>query len=161
MSHRPRLAGDGRVLLPETVKYDRDSHFLRARLSERESDPFDWTADRLLLAESFARLDLEDLPVVYAWLERHGFVDRVDFHGGSAKVPDDGWLLTRRPDDLADHLDEVLYEQDNVLWHLTTLARLSERRSTQEWDPSWGRLVIGSPEAVSYTHLTLPTICSV
>lgn len=146
MSRRPRLAGDGRVLLPETVKYDRDSHFLRARLSERESDPFDWTADRLLLAESFARLDLEDLPVAYAWLERHGCVDRVDFHGGSAEVPDADWLVTRRPGDLADHLDEVLLEQDNVLWHLTTLARLSERRSTKEWDPSWGRLVIGSPE---------------
>lgn len=148
MTQRPRLAGDGRVRLPSGVRYDRESNFLRARLSEREVDPFDWTADRLLLAESFARLDLEDLAAVYAWLERHGFVDRIDFYGGSADVPDEDWLVTRHPGDLAAHLDEVLWEQDNVNWHLATLARLSEHRSTMEWNPVWGHVVIGSPEGV-------------
>jgi hypothetical protein len=146
MSHRPRLAADGRVLLPEDVTYDPESNFVRARLSEQEADPFDWTADRLLLAESFARLDLLDVGAVLPWFEGHGFVDRFDFFGGSAEVPDSAWLATRRPDELADQYDEVAQEQDNVAWHLATLARLSERRRTMEWDPNWGRLLIGGPD---------------
>jgi hypothetical protein len=146
VSQRPRFAGDGRIRLPEEVEYQRDSHFLRARLTGRMSDPFDWTDDRLLLAESFARLDLSDPGAVCPWFETHGFVDRVDFHGGSADVPDDEWLLTRNPDEMADQYDEVYGERGNVAWHLATLARLSEHRWTMDWDPSWARLVVANPE---------------
>jgi hypothetical protein len=45
----------------------------------------------------------------------------------------------------AAHVD-IEVEQDNVRWHLGTLARLSERRSTRGWEASWGRLIVESPE---------------
>ena len=51
MSQRPRLAGDGVLRVPERVAlYWND--YLRGRLSAVSVDPFDWTSDRLLLAES-------------------------------------------------------------------------------------------------------------
>jgi hypothetical protein len=118
----------------------------QAQGRSRTVDPFDWTADRLLLAESFARLDLGDRAATKQWFIQHGAVDGVDFNGGAGELPDDNWLEDRGPLDLADHLGDVHHEQDNVSWHLTALARLSAGRSNWEWDPSWGRLVIDSPD---------------
>lgn len=76
-----------------------------------------------------------------------GPVAAVDFNG-TGEVPDehDDWLEHRPPSAFIDSLAEVDQEQGNVVWHLTTLARLTERRSTGEWDASWGNVVIGSPE---------------
>ena len=145
MSQRPRLAGDGRLLVPAKVAYDHRG-FLRGRLSDRTVDPFDWTADRLLLAESFARLEPFDRPAGKRWFVQHGVVDRVDFAGRYAELPHDDWFVERRPEDLADHMHDIVAEQGNVLWHLTTLARLSERRVSTEWEADWGRLVIDSSD---------------
>lgn len=145
MSNRPRLAGDGRLLVPRKVAFDQ-RRFLRGRLSDRTVDPFDWTADRLLLAESFARLELTDRAAATRWFVRHGVVDRVDFTGGFAELPNDEWLVNRRPEELADHRDDIAAEQANVLWHLAILERLSDRRLSREWDPTWGQLVIDSPD---------------
>ena len=145
MSQRPRLAGDGRLLVPAKVAYDHHG-FLRGRLSDRTVDPFDWTADRLLLAESFARLDLSHRPTAKPWFVQHGVVDRAVFGVSFAELPEDDWLWTRRPDELADHRSDIEAEQGNVVWHLAALARLSEGRSTKEWDPESGRLVIEGPE---------------
>lgn len=145
VSNRPRLAGDGRLLVPSKVAFDHHG-FLLGRLSERTIDPFDWTADRLLLAESFARLDLRDRTTAKAWFVEHGVIDRAAFVGPPAEVINDNWLPERGAEELADHRRDVEIEQDNVRWHLTTLARLSETRLSQEWDPSWGRLIVAGPE---------------
>ena len=145
MSQRPRLAGDGRLLVPSKVAFDHHG-FLRGRLSDRTVDPFDWTADRLLLAESFARLDLVDRPTAKRWFVQSGVIDRAVFGVGFAELPKDDWLWTRRPDELADHRSDIEAERGNVAWHLATLARLSDRRSTRDWDPQFGPLVINGPD---------------
>lgn len=147
MSQRPRLAGDGRVVVPAKVAFDHHG-FIRGRFSDRTVDPFDWTEDRLLLAESFARLDLTDRRAVRAWWTTYGAVDLIDFTGGAGELPDEhgDWLANRPPDTFIESRAEVDQEQGNVVWHLATMARLAEHRSTGEWDPSWGYLVIGHPE---------------
>jgi hypothetical protein len=148
MSQRPRLAGDGRLRVPERVAgYWND--FLRGRLSGTTVDPFEWTEDRLLLAESFARLDLEDRAAAKAWFTRHGVVDRAGFVGPPSEVPSSQplheWLADRDETVIADHRRDIEVEQATIRWHLVTLARLSERRASREWDPAWGRLVIDGP----------------
>jgi hypothetical protein len=150
MSQRPRLAGDGRLRVPEKVALYWKG-FLRGRLSERAVDPFDWTDDRLLLAESFARLDLDDRAAAKSWFVRHGVVDRAGFVGSPSEPPDYysdllHWMRDRGPLDVADHRRDIEAEQTNVVWHLATLARLSETRLTRAWAPAWGRLVVDGPE---------------
>lgn len=150
MSQRPRLAGDGRLRVPEKVALYWKG-FVRGRLSERTVDPFDWTEDRLLLAESFARLDLDDRPAAKGWFVRHGVVDRGGFVGPPAEPPDYysnfiDWMHDRGTADIADHRRDVGAEQANVAWHLTMLARLSEARLTRAWAPGWGRLIVDGPE---------------
>lgn len=171
MSQRPRLAGDGLLRVPERVAlYWND--FLRGRLSEATVDPFDWTEDRLLLAESFARLDLEDGATAKAWFTRHGVVDRAGFVGPPSEVPSSRplheWLAERDPKTITDHRRDIEAEQATVRWHLATLARLTERRSTRDWDPAWGGLIVdgpdgdlivGGPDAGS--RLTLPSTIEV
>lgn len=144
MSQRPRLAGDGLLRLPETVGYSQED-FLRGRLSRDAVDPFDWTRDRLLLAESFARLDLTQRRVAQDWFESHGVVDAFDFVGPSAAIPDGDWL-EGHADEFADHAGDIAAEQANVIWHLATLGRLSEQRDAKAWVPDWGRLVVRGPD---------------
>jgi hypothetical protein len=170
VSNRPRLAGDGRLQVPERVAGFWND-FLRGRLSETTVDPFDWTEDRLLLAESFARLDLDDRPAMQRWFTRHGVVDRAGFVGPPSEAP---WYyelhdwLEQRDVTIADHRYDIEAERDNIRWHLATLARLSETRLTREWDPAWGRLVVdgyegdlvvGGPDAGK--RLTLPSTIDV
>jgi hypothetical protein len=145
MSRRLRLAGDGRLRVPAKVAFDHHG-FLRGRLSDSTVDPFDWTDDRLLLSESFVRLDLSDRVAAKRWFVRHGVVDRVGFTGDYSELPHDDWLYERRPDELADYRDDIAAEQANVLWHLATLERLSERRQAMDWDRRFGQLVIESPD---------------
>jgi hypothetical protein len=148
MSQRPRLAGDGRLRVPEKVALYWHG-FMRGRLAERTVDPFDWTEDRLLLAESFARLDLADRAAAKGWFVRHGAVDRAGFVGAPSEVPYGNlweWLDDRGPDILADHRRDLEAEQANVLWHMATLTHLSETRLSKEWDPEWGKLVVDGPE---------------
>lgn len=145
MSQRPRLAGDGRLTLPAKIAFDHHG-FIRGRWSDVTVDPFDWTEDRLLLAESFVRLDLDDRSAVKHWWVTNGAVDSIDFTGGFGELPDDDWLEHRPPNAFIESRNEVAEEQANITWHLATLARLSERRSTMEWDPVWGHVVIGSPD---------------
>jgi hypothetical protein len=171
MSQRPRLAGDGLLRQPEKVALFWND-LLHGRLSEGTVDPFDWTEDRLLLAESFARLDLQDRDAAKAWFTRHGVVDRAGFVGPPSEAPGYSalheWLAERDPRTVADHRRDIEVEQATIRWHLATLARLSERRSTRDWDPAWGRLIIdgpdgdlivGGPDAGSW--LTLPATIDV
>ena len=141
MSQHPRFGGDGKLRLPDEIElYGRRS--LRGFISNRTIDPFDWTADRLLLAESFARLELEDRLAVRTWWLRHGAVDHALFHESRLEgLPEE--LLPK------DYLDEDLWsvatEQANVSWHLATLERLSNNRATKRWEPAWGEFVLAGP----------------
>ena len=147
MSQRPRLAGDGRLSLPAKVAFDNQG-FIRGRYSDETVDPFGWTADRLLLAESFARLDLKDRPSVKAWLVNHGALNPFDFTGGDAATPDDGeWAADRPPNAFAESRAEDANEQGNVQWHLATLVRLSDNRTTRRWDPAWGEFLLRADPA--------------
>ena len=60
MSNRPRLAGDGVLLVPGELAFNEAGASYVGALSGQTRDPFGWTSDRLLLAESFARLALDD-----------------------------------------------------------------------------------------------------
>jgi hypothetical protein len=77
-------------------------------------------------------------------------VDRAGFVGPPSEVPTSQplheWLEGRDPRTIADHRRDIEAEQATIRWHLATLARLSERRSTRDWDPAWGRLVIDGPD---------------
>lgn len=120
--------------------------FVGGRLSERVVEPFGPTADRLLLAESFARLDLDDAAGAREWFRRHGVLDLYVWHQGLASTPDRDWRELRDPLDFADHATEVRLEQANVRWHLAALVGLSEQRRSKEWDASWIRLIVAGPE---------------
>jgi hypothetical protein len=139
--------------MPERV--ERTRYGYRADLSSTTRDPFDWTSDRLLLAESFARLDLLDRAACRDWFEANGMVDhhwlmglRTDI-GRLGRVPDvETWVAD---DELA-----IGLEQHAVRWHLALLTLLSETRASKDWDPGWGHvvldeaadgLIIGGPHA--------------
>jgi hypothetical protein len=145
MSQRPRLAGDGRLTLPAKIAFDHHG-FIRGRWSDVTVDPFDWTEDRLLLAESFARLDLDDRAAVKRWWLAHGAVDVIDFTGGFGELPDehDDWLERRPANAFIESRAEAAEEQANLTWHLETLARLSDHRDDRTWDPAWGELALES-----------------
>lgn len=143
MSQRPRLAGDGRLTLPSEVSFGNQG-FILGRFSDKTADPFEWTAERLLLAESFARLDLEDLGALEAWWVANGALDPYDFMGGDAEVPDE-WGEHRQTHEFAESRKEGPREQANVRWHLATMVRLSEHRDDKTWDPAWGELALRGP----------------
>jgi hypothetical protein len=145
MSQRPRLAGDGRLTLPSKVAIGHDG-FIHGRFSKATVDPFDWTPERLLLAESFARLDLSDRRAMKAWWISHGTLDPFDFFGGDAEVPNDDWAVERPDGGFAEHRTEVADEQANVRWHLAMLVHLSEHRLDKAWDPAWGEFVLDGPD---------------
>lgn len=123
-----------------------ESGFLLGHLSDRVVDPFEATADRLLLAESFARVDLADRDAAAAWFVQHGALDLRDWSAWLAAQPEEYGLEAKPPSDIADRLVDVAAEQGNVRWHLDTLARLSERREEMDWDPAFGQLIIESPD---------------
>lgn len=138
--HRPRVAGDGRVLLPEAVSYDRGLY--AANLSGHTRDPFGWTADQLLLPESFARLDLFDPAACARWFELHGMVDSYWIvHTLTLDVGRLGPLPNERPR-VADDAIEIRLEQLTVKWHLELLTLLSQMRETRDWKPEFGRVVL-------------------
>jgi len=135
MSQRPRLAGDGRLELPSKIAFDHHG-FIQGRFADRTIDPFDWTEDRLLLAESFARLARPDRRAVGPGGPARA-VDHIDFTGGAGEY--------RRARGLARDVRPTLHGESGVaeqtgqhVWHLATLARLTEHRSTGDWDPRWG-----------------------
>jgi hypothetical protein len=147
MSQRPRLAGDGRLTLPSKVAFDNQG-FIRGRFSKMTVDPFDWTVERLLLAESFARLDLADRHATKGWWVTHGALDPFDFMDGDAEVPDVEEAIYERLGAFAEHRKEAAQEQANVRWHLATLVHLSEHRDDKAWDAGWGELVLNGPDAM-------------
>jgi hypothetical protein len=156
MSNRPRLAGDGVLLVPGELAFNEAGASYVGALSGQTRDPFGWTSDRLLLAESFARLALDDPRACERWFLEHGVIDE---YGRAALVIELGEIERLAPEHRArvgDSTEGIVDEQLSVRWHLETLARLSEHRSDREWDPQWGRvvldgagegLIIGGPHA--------------
>jgi hypothetical protein len=160
MSQRPRYADDGRLLVPDEVVFEAEGRRFLARHVGRDADPFAWTTDQLLLAESFARLDLADPHAASGWFGQHGMIDRHRLHRlrmGRPPVP----LVPREGWDVGDPLDLVATLQETVRWLLVTLVRLSEHRLDRGWDPTWGRVVLeGVPQGLilgaPYTGEHLP-----
>jgi hypothetical protein len=138
--HLPRVAGDGRVLLPDAVSYA--AGIYAGDLSGVTRDPFGWTADRLLLTESFARLNLFDPAASTRWFESHGMVDAYWIeHAITLDVGRLGPLPGMRPR-VADDATSIGLEQHAVKWHLDLLTLLSENRQRRKWKPEWGRAVL-------------------
>jgi hypothetical protein len=127
-----------RPFAPSTASMALPPGFIQGPYGERTIDPFDWTEDRLLLAESFARLDLSDREAVKGWWARHGAVNLLDFGYGDAALPEehDDWLEHRSPTDFIESREQNAEEQANVRWHLATLVRLSEHREDKTWEPA-------------------------
>jgi hypothetical protein len=116
---------------------------IRGRFSAQDVDTFEPTADRLLLAKSFARLHLDDREAWNAWNVRHGALDPYDLFDGDGEPAVDGALAEDRPEDaFAESRDDWLAEQANVRWHLSLLERLSDARETRAWGPAWGAFVL-------------------
>ncbi len=176
MSLRPRFAGDGRLRLPASVVIRRaDGEDWHAGDVEGQHggstwDPFERTADGLLLAEAFARADLDQPRRARRWFLEHGVLDVVGFFPenleGRGRDPDD--------EDFVDTVQDVEAHQDNVRWHLETLARLNlerelagpprpDRRPHDGWDPAWaqpaiwGRHEVIWLEATSHYGARIPT----
>jgi hypothetical protein len=102
---------------------------VRTRQSKRAYDPFEQTMDQLLLAESFARLDLEDHMGLRRWVMEHGALDRAGFWGDpSPNYP------PRTQRQVVDRHEDIAAEQSTVRRLLSTLAALSEHRLDGRWD---------------------------
>jgi hypothetical protein len=86
-------------------------------------DPFDWTDERLLLAESFARLDASDAEDLRTWCRDRGVADLHGFVGEPLRYPD--WWDAQTRVEFADHPDDVAVEQAAVRWHLDLLLSAS------------------------------------
>lgn len=141
MSHRPRLAGDGRLLLPAEVQFDDARDAYLTNFSETLVDPFEWTDDRLLLAESFARLDLSERNAVSEWILCHGAVDWPGLRGIVLGV-EGGGQEDRVQWQTADYESDMAADRQGVAWLLSTLVRLSDHRVARDWDPAWGQVII-------------------
>jgi hypothetical protein len=112
--------------------------------SDETVDPFAWTKDDLLLAESFARLYLEDEEAAIRWYREHGAVLRADFMTGYAELPQED---EHEPGVvIGEWLMEAQKEQTNVRWHLETILRLSQHRDDHAWEPGWSEVVLVGPE---------------
>jgi hypothetical protein len=160
MSLRPRFAGEGYLRLPDRVsvlRTDSDQGSagdIVGRLGPEGYDPFERTLDEdLLLAESFARFDFRRPRKAQRWYLEHGMLDLRHL------FPDEWFERLDWPvgdDAVHDALNDVLYQQRNVRWHLLALARLSAARSGvvsarpsklphDGWDPSWSRPALLDP----------------
>ncbi len=140
MSHRPRLAGDGLLLMPGEVTYHPAGSSYRGALSGDTRDPFEWSSDRLLVAESFARLRLDDPRACERWFLDHGVIDEFGRAELVVELGEVAGLDHRAP--IGDSVEGIDEEQRSVSWHLATLARLSESRADKQWDPAWGHVVL-------------------
>lgn len=144
MSQRPRLGDDGRLTGADVIQVN-DRGEVIGQLARHTVDPFEWTTDRLLLAESFARLDLTDRQAVGQWWGHHGALNVLSFDTGIVRAkPHLGQQPQRVEPLFGDYLSEAAIEQANVAWHLATLTRLSDERDTQRWDQAWGEFVLAT-----------------
>jgi hypothetical protein len=128
LHQRPRLGGNGRLWLPAGVHVDEDGA-VRIRRFKQTVDPFEPSADELLLAESFARLDPHDHQATQAWFGYHGALDRSGFWEDPRSS-----AVERPASPVIDKASVIAIEQDRVRWLLTTMVSLSEHRIDGDWD---------------------------
>jgi hypothetical protein len=135
---RPRFAGNGRLRLPVEVTILRrhgpgEEHGdVVARFASRERDPFERTGEDILLAEAFARVDLERPKETEAWYLDHG----VPHLGSIFPALEDvvGRWVDPDSDSSHDVLAEILDQQDIVRWILDTLVYLTDTRDEDASD---------------------------
>ena len=159
MSLRPRFAGEGRLRLPAWVSIlrvggaDGDAADIIGEHGLSGWDPFERTAQGILLAEEFARFDFERPRHAQQWYRTHGVLDLSDLFSGDEFAPHD-WPPPE--EGFHDALIDVLDQQQNVRWHLRALARLSAEREKAEpprpgwephdgWDPAWAQPALRDP----------------
>lgn len=159
MSLRPRFAGEGRLRLPLNVQIlYRANDFgaqgdILGELADAGYDPFERVANGLLLAEEFARVDLTHRKTARDWYQEHGVLDLAHFFPGDTFEVSDH---VREDPGFNDAQVDVLRQQENVRWHLLSLARLSDHlpdggqpRSgwtpDEGWDPRWAQPAIRAP----------------
>ena len=156
---RPRFAGDGRLTLPVGVEVlgsdsdDGNEGDVIGDFADDGYDPFGRVASDLLLAEEFARVDLTQHETAGRWYEAHGVLDLAHF------FPEDAFAVShhvREDPGFHDAQLDVLRQQENVRWHLTTLAHLSDEREHATpprpgwqphdgWDPVWAQPALQDP----------------
>ena len=159
MSQRPRFAGDGSLRLPAQVRIlsrstdDGSRGDILGELADAGYDPFERVKSGLLLAEEFARVDLTQRAAARNWYQEHGVLDLAHF------FPDETFDVShhvREDPPFHDAQVDVLQQQENVRWHLLSLARLSDhlpndghpRRQwapAEGWDPRWVQPAIRAP----------------
>ena len=159
MSLRPRFAGEGRLRLPVNVQIFYRAGDFGARgdivgdLADAGYDPFERVSSGLLLAEDFARVDLSNRKVARPWYQEHGVLDLAHF------FPADTFDVShhvREDPPFHDAQVDVLQQQENVRWHLLSLARLSDHLPEgskpragwapgEGWDPRWAQPALRDP----------------
>lgn len=159
MTLRPRFAGDGRLRLPVDVEVlggnsdDGKPGDVIGDFADELYDPFGRVASDLLLAEEFARVDLTQPEPARAWYAAHGVLDLAHFY------TEDTFAVShhvREAPGFHDAQVDVLRQQENVRWHLTALARLSDERERADpprggwephegWDPTWAQPALEGP----------------
>lgn len=162
MGSRPRLGSEGRVVLPAAVTVTRpaapgepgdvlaafdDAGVFRVGEAGRgpTTDPFARRPDGLLLAESFARLDLRRPRIARAWFLENGVPDL----GGFDREPD----VRRGPDGRWWHRDGgrgVEFEQRQVAYYMgvvLAITRVLPPPSGEglDWNPDEYPNVYGDP----------------
>jgi hypothetical protein len=159
MSLRPRFAGDGRLRLPAWVSIlrisgvDGNASDVIGVHGRRGCDPFDRTAEGLLIAEAFARFDFARPRKAQQWYREHGVLDLARLFPEDSFAPHDWPPEGER---FHDAMTDVLDQQRNVRWHLLALARLSAERDKPEpprtgwephegWDTAWAQPALHDP----------------
>ena len=140
MSQRPRLGGAGRLERPSEiwmprgrgVAWDAGDVICWFVGSERY-DPFERREDGLLLAESFARLDVNRPAFLRRWVQANGTLAAHLVIDGDEYLPDDEDVDTQ------DRADTWRSEQWLVREMLRELVVLSGTKpvGTEDWDPRW------------------------
>jgi hypothetical protein len=176
VSLRPRFAGDGRLRLPESVQILYRANDFGAKddivgeFADAGYDPFERVASGLLLAEEFARVDLTLRKKTRDWYRDHGVLDLAHFFPAESFEVSDH---LREDPGFIDAQVDVLQQQENVRWHLLSLARLSDHLPDGDrprcgwapdagWDQRWAQPAIRAPSelvwlggATSYeTHIS-------
>jgi hypothetical protein len=116
------------------------------RLGDDTYDPFERLGDELLLAEGFARLDLEAPEPLLGWFERHGVLDLAHVLPSETRVAPLPFAEVYRDD-----LTAIAEQRANVAWHLLAIARLSDHLVPQPgqtvgvpWQESWAQPVLAN-----------------
>jgi hypothetical protein len=129
-AHQRFVDAEGGIWIPNVI--GPPGFPVRYRRAKTQFDPFQPTDDELLLAESFARLDLGDCDRVDRWVKHHGALDLERFLSG-ARSSEERWA-----DPAIDTLEDLRTEQSMLVGQLELLLDLTGSMPGPEVvDPAW------------------------